>query len=90
MRALFLQAQVFDKDAARTFLGNVPHRCSTDVPVIFFGTSEIAWMAERDVASWEAGIGQNFHSKGRKNKKFMLAIEQVRAGDPQLEVMFDL
>eukprot|EP00879_Flechtneria_rotunda_P017339 GHRR01018163.1.p1 GENE.GHRR01018163.1~~GHRR01018163.1.p1 ORF type:complete len:1141 (+),score=450.05 GHRR01018163.1:168-3590(+) len=71
-------AQVLSKAAAKQHLGNVTHKSKTDAPVIFFGTSEIAWIGGKDVASWEEGMQQSFQSKGRKNKKFVVALEQVR------------
>lgn len=65
--------------AAKQLLAGVQHKCRDDAPVIFFGTSEIAWMARKDVMEWQLGMQQSFHLKGRKNKKFVLAMEQVRA-----------
>uniref|UniRef100_A0A383VK44 Histone-lysine N-methyltransferase n=1 Tax=Tetradesmus obliquus TaxID=3088 RepID=A0A383VK44_TETOB len=71
-------AQVLSKQAAKQHLGNVTHKSKSDVPVIFFGTSEIAWVGAKDVASWEEGMRNTYHTKGRKNKKFIVALEQVR------------
>jgi hypothetical protein len=71
------QAQVLSKQAAKQHLGNVTHKSKSDVPVIFFGTSEIAWVGAKDVASWEEGMRNSYHNKGRKNKKFIVALEQV-------------
>jgi hypothetical protein len=59
----------------------VTHKSKSDAPVIFFGTSEIAWIGAKDVASWDSGMAQSFHNKGRKNKKFVVALEQVRSLD---------
>mgnify|MGYP001806797409 CR=1 FL=1 len=70
-------AQILSKAAARQHLGGVPHKSSQDTPVIFFGTSEIAWIGAKDVTAWESGMGQSFCAKGRKNKKFVVALEQV-------------
>jgi hypothetical protein len=72
-------AQILSKAAARQHLGGVPHKSSQDTPVIFFGTSEIAWIGAKDVTAWESGMGQSFCAKGRKNKKFVVALEQVSA-----------
>jgi hypothetical protein len=74
-----LQAQVLTKAAAKQLLGGVPHKSRTDSPVIFFGTSEVAWIGYKDVFCWEDGMHQQFHTKGRKNKKFVVALEQVKA-----------
>eukprot|EP00878_Enallax_costatus_P012229 GHUV01012772.1.p1 GENE.GHUV01012772.1~~GHUV01012772.1.p1 ORF type:complete len:999 (+),score=387.95 GHUV01012772.1:221-3217(+) len=71
-------AQALSKAAAKQHLGNVTHKSRSDVPVIFFGTSEIAWIGCKDVSNWEEGMRQSFHNKGRKNKKFVVALEQVR------------
>jgi hypothetical protein len=68
---------VLSKQAAKQHLGNVTHKSKSDVPVIFFGTSEIAWVGAKDVASWEEGMRNSYHNKGRKNKKFIVALEQV-------------
>jgi hypothetical protein len=68
---------VLSKQAAKQHLGNVTHKSKSDVPVIFFGTSEIAWVGAKDVASWEEGMRNSYHNKGRKNKKFVVALEQV-------------
>lgn len=70
-------AQILSKAAARQHLGGVTHKSKSDAPVIFFGTSEIAWIGAKDVTCWETGMAQSFHNKGRKNKKFVVALEQV-------------
>lgn len=72
-----MQAQVLSKAAARQHLANTSHKSHSDAPVMFFGTAEIAWIGGKDVSGWRDGIDQSFHSKGRKNKKFMVALEQV-------------
>lgn len=77
---LMMQAQVLSKAAAKQHLGNVTHKSKSDIPVIFFGTSEIAWIGCKDVTGWEEGMRQSFHSKGRKNKRFVVALEQVLTG----------
>ncbi len=73
------QAQVLSKAAAKAHLSGVPHKARTDVPVIFFGTNEIAWLGAKDVFGWEAGMRAGFQVKGRKNKKFVVALEQARS-----------
>lgn len=45
--------------------------------MIFFGTSEVGWIGQKDVSDWDAGMQQHFHVKGRKNKKFVISLEQV-------------
>jgi hypothetical protein len=61
----------------------VPHKNAADVPVFFFGTFEIAWVGARDAVPWGAGMGQQLHAKGRKNRRFVEALDQVR-GAPRL------
>lgn len=65
------------KEFAQAHLGNVAHKSRSDIPVIFFGTSEIAWIGVRDVIQWGDGMQQQLHHKGKKNKKFVIALEQV-------------
>lgn len=75
-----LQAQVLSKAAARQHLANLSHRHVSDSPVIFFGTAEIAWIGLKDVVQWEKGMNMAFHTKGRKNRKFIAALDQVGTG----------
>lgn len=70
-------AQILSKAAARQHLGGVSHKSAQDTPVIFFGTSEVGWIGQKDVTDWDAGMQQQFHVKGRKNKKFVTSLEQV-------------
>lgn len=74
-------AQILSKAAARQHLGGVAHKSAQDTPVIFFGTSEVGWIGQKDVTEWEAGMQQHFHVKGRKNKKFVTSLEQVSLFD---------
>jgi hypothetical protein len=37
-------------------------------------------MGGKDVLDWQRGMQQSLHQKGRKNKKFGAALEQVSAG----------
>ena len=71
------QGQVLSKATARQVLANVPHKQKTDMPIIFFGTSEIAWIGQKDVCTLEEGMQQQLHIKGKKNKKFVVAMDQV-------------
>jgi hypothetical protein len=71
------QAQLLTRRAAKLLLGSVPHKPG-DAPVMFFSTREIAWIGERDLFRWGDGMAQQLHVKGRKNKKFATALEQVR------------
>ncbi|GBF90197.1 histone H3 Lys 36 methyltransferase [Raphidocelis subcapitata] len=71
-------AQVLSAEAAETHLGAVPHK-NADTPVVFFGTSEIAWVGARDAVPWGDGMAAQLHAKGRKIKRFVDALNQVRA-----------
>jgi hypothetical protein len=69
---------VLTKAVAAVHLGAVHRRSIADVPVMFFGTNEIAWVAPRDAVPWAEGMGQQLHAKGKKHKQFATALEQVR------------
>jgi hypothetical protein len=72
-------SQVLPATVAAKKLGKVAHR-SGAVPVMFFGTLEHAWVAEQDVLAFGDGVARGLLSKG-KHKNFLLALQQVRAGD---------
>ena len=71
-----LQAQVLSDGAAQKKLGKVIHKKELDVPVMFFGTLEIAWLAGVDVVSFAEGIAKGFLNKA-KHKSFQKAVAQV-------------
>jgi hypothetical protein len=72
-----VQAQVLSDTAARKKLGKVSHKRDLDVPVMFFGTLEIAWIGKADILDFASGIKKGFLAKG-KQKNFHKALEQVR------------
>jgi hypothetical protein len=72
-----LQAQVLSDGAAQKKLGKVIHKKEVDVPVMFFGTLEIAWLASVDVVGFREGIAKGFLNKA-KHKSFQKAVAQVR------------
>ena len=49
------------------------------LPIMFFGTVEVAWSSSKDVISWGQGIKDNLWSKNKhKNRQlFDLGFEQV-------------
>lgn len=47
------------------------------MPIVFFGTLEIAWCAESDVILFRDGLEQGLWNKC-KNKSFYKAMQQVR------------
>mmetsp|Transcript_21384 Transcript_21384/g.64125 ORF Transcript_21384/g.64125 Transcript_21384/m.64125 type:complete len:1271 (-) Transcript_21384:161-3973(-) len=68
-------AQVLSEAAARKKLGKVSHK-DVDVPVMFFGTLEIAWIGRADVVTFSEGIQKGFLGRG-KHKTFLKAVAQV-------------
>ena len=47
------------------------------LPVMFFGTLEIAWMAPAEVVSWAEGVEANFLKKNKARRKFLKSVEEV-------------
>uniref|UniRef100_A0A7S0S5E0 Histone-lysine N-methyltransferase n=1 Tax=Chlamydomonas leiostraca TaxID=1034604 RepID=A0A7S0S5E0_9CHLO len=72
----FWPAQVLNDAAASKKLGKVAHKRNFDVPVMFFGTLEIAWIAQADIVGFREGIQQGLLAKG-KHKSFLRACSQV-------------
>ncbi|GIL75955.1 hypothetical protein Vretifemale_5643 [Volvox reticuliferus] len=70
-------AQVLTEAAAlrRKDLGQERHSKGNSVPVMFFGTVEVAWVKDADVVDFKEGLYQGFFD--RKTKHFRLALEQV-------------
>jgi hypothetical protein len=74
------QAQELSEKEAAARLANVRRNQEQVVPVMFFGTLEVAWMAKKDVVSWSEGIAANLHCKGKQRKIFIAAVEEVGSG----------
>lgn len=74
----FWPAQVLNEAAAQKKLGKVAHKKSFDVPVMFFGTLEIAWIGQSDILTFREGVQQGYLIKG-KHKNFIKACTQVGA-----------
>eukprot|EP00798_Chlamydomonas_sp_ICE-L_P007514 gene7514-659_t len=72
----FWPAQVLSKQAAQKRLGNVGHKKDVNVPIMFFGTLEIAWLSPLDVVDFKQGVGKGYLQKA-KHKSFLKAVEQV-------------
>ncbi len=54
------------------------HRPSqTSIPVMFFGTLEIAWISPNDLSSWADGIKAKMHTKPKGRKAFDNSLRQV-------------
>ena len=58
-------------------LENVRPGKGQTLPVMFFGTFEIAWLAPSAVESWKAGVSKGYLSKTRKDRRLPSSIEQV-------------
>lgn len=71
-----LQAQVLSEAAANKRLGKVTHRKASGVPVMFFGTHELAWVGSQDITGFKQGIEAGYLTKG-KHKSFLKACSQV-------------
>lgn len=67
---------MLNEAAAHKKLGKVAHKRNFDVPVMFFGTLEIAWIAGADIVGFRKGIQQGLLAKG-KHKSFLKACAQV-------------
>ena len=54
------------------------HRPSpTSLPVMFFGTLEIAWISPTETCKWQDGIKAKMHTKPKGRKAFDIALQQV-------------
>jgi len=70
---------VLNEGAAQKKLGKIKHTADA-VPVMFFGTLEIAWIGQADIVCFKDGVMQGFLVKG-KHKSFLRACGQV-GSDP--------
>lgn len=74
-----VQAQVMTEKAAQPRLSHARRSSVKALPVMFFGTLEVAWLAEKDMVSWSQGLKDKLWDKGRKREAFVLAVQQVAA-----------
>ena len=63
--------------AAQPRLGHVRKASSKARPVVFFGTLEVAWLAQKDVSSWSQGLKSKLWEKGKRRDAFVLGVQQV-------------
>lgn len=70
---------MLNEAAAQKKLSKVNHKKNHDVPVMFFGTLEIAWIGQQDIVSFKEGIRQGLLFKA-KHKSFARACTQVGEG----------
>ena len=47
------------------------------LPVMFFGTFEVAWLAQSAVESWKAGVSRGYLSRAKRDRRLPSSIEQV-------------
>lgn len=78
LSALGVQAQVLSDAEADARMGGISHS-SDSIPVMFFGTLEIAWMKKGDICPWGKGMADMLYERGRTRKSFLQAGEEVRA-----------
>ena len=72
-----MQAQIMSEKEALARLAGVK-RAKASLPVMFFGTLEIAWIAPPDTASWGEGVAAKFFRKAKARKPFVHAVQQAR------------
>lgn len=74
---VLLQAQILTEREAAIRLENVFRPSPLSVPVMFFGTMEIAWMAPAEIVSWADGVKANYLKKNKNRRHFLKSVEQV-------------
>jgi hypothetical protein len=47
------------------------------LPVMFFGTLEIAWMSPAETMSWGDGVKAKLESKNKSRRHFTNSVQQV-------------
>lgn len=73
-----MQAQVLTEKEAAVRLEHVFRPSPLSVPVMFFGTLEIAWMAPSEVVTWAEGVEAKYLKKNKTRRKFLISVEQVQ------------
>lgn len=77
--AFFAQAQVMTEKEADLRLEGVHRPSPLSVPVMFFGTLEIAWIAPNEIVSWADGVKAQYLKKNKNRRKFSISVQQVRS-----------
>ncbi|BDA47993.1 probable histone-lysine N-methyltransferase, H3 lysine-36 and H4 lysine-20 specific isoform at N-terminal half [Coccomyxa sp. Obi] len=70
-------AQILTEKEAAVRLENVFRPSPSSVPVMFFGTMEIAWMAPAEVVPWTDGVKANYLKKNKNRRHFLKSVEQA-------------
>ena len=70
------------KAAAAQRLKDVLRRGTHSMPVMFFGTLEVAWVSGRDTVPWAEGVHRGLLTKCamRYRRAFNAGVQQVGAG----------
>ena len=63
--------------AAQPRLGHVRKPSSKARPVAFFGTLEVAWLAQKDLSTWSQGLTNKLWDKGKRRDAFVVGVQQV-------------
>lgn len=74
---VWTQAQVLPEKEVENRLGAIRKGKENHLPVMFFGTLEVAWVARADTCPWSEGVEKNLYSKGHGRRSFQIAVEQV-------------
>ncbi|KAK9907625.1 hypothetical protein WJX75_007200 [Coccomyxa subellipsoidea] len=70
-------AQVLTEKEAAVRMEHVFRPSPLSVPVMFFGTLEIAWIAPVEVVSWADGVKAKYLKKNKTRRKFLKSVEEV-------------
>ena len=63
--------------AAEIRMDGVHRPSPTSLPVMFYGTLEIAWISPSEISNWQDGVKAKFHTKPKGRKAFDNAMQQV-------------
>ena len=72
-----LQAQVMKGKPADARMEGVHRPSPSSIPVMFFGTLEIAWVSPSDLTGWREGIQAKLHTKPKGRKAFESSLQEV-------------
>ena len=72
-----LQAQVMKGKPAEARMEGVHRPSASSIPVMFFGTLEIAWVSPGDLTAWREGIRARLHTKPKARKAFESSLREV-------------
>ena len=76
-----LQAQVMKGKPADARMEGVHRPSPSSIPVMFFGTLEIAWVSPSDLTAWREGIQAKLHTKPKGRKAFESSLQEVGSAE---------